>query len=277
MTNASVFKTPESREKIRARYAEILAAFPFRQRYVDTAFGRTFALEAGAPDAPAAVLLHGSCSNSAFWFPEILALSGAFRVLAVDILGEAGNTDGERPDLRSGAYADWLAQALDALGAREAMVAGNSLGGWVALRFAAAYPGRVRKLALIAAAGLAPVRPEFLQRTNDSGTSGETPQMDASVTGGAALPPEVEEFIRLILWGYNPIREELPPLTDAQLARITIPVLFVAGREDNLIDTAASAQRLREYVPGARVRLLENTGHMVPDTVEHLLPFFMEG
>jgi len=62
------------------------------------------------------ILLHGSCSNSAFWFPEIMTLSNNFRVYAVDIVGEAGNSEEYRPDLSSDAFALWMKDVLDALG-----------------------------------------------------------------------------------------------------------------------------------------------------------------
>ena len=101
----SVFKTEAGRDKVRAYYNRVLDQFPFGQRYVETTFGRTFMLTAGHESNPPIILLHGSCSNSAFWFPEIMALSNNFRVYAVDIVGEAGNSEEYRPDLSSDAFA----------------------------------------------------------------------------------------------------------------------------------------------------------------------------
>jgi len=62
-------------------------------------------LTAGQESNPPIILLHGSCSNSKFWFPEIMALSNNFRGYAVDIIGEAGNSEEYRPDLSSDAFA----------------------------------------------------------------------------------------------------------------------------------------------------------------------------
>ncbi len=100
----SVFKTDAGRDKIRAYYNQVLGQFPFGQQYADTTYGRTFMLTAGQESNPPIILLHGSCSNSAFWFPEIMALSNNYRVYAVDIIGEAGNSEEYRPDLNSDAY-----------------------------------------------------------------------------------------------------------------------------------------------------------------------------
>lgn len=65
----SVFKTESMRDQFRAYYKEVLSVFPFEKRYVDTAYGKTFMLTAGQKSNPNVILLHGSCSNSAFWFP----------------------------------------------------------------------------------------------------------------------------------------------------------------------------------------------------------------
>ena len=81
MNHQSVFKTTESRDKIRRAYNEILNRFPFGQSYVDTTYGKTFILTAGADGNPPILLLHGSCSNSAFWFLELMALSQNHNVL----------------------------------------------------------------------------------------------------------------------------------------------------------------------------------------------------
>jgi pimeloyl-ACP methyl ester carboxylesterase len=164
----TVFKTAQSRDNIRARYNQILGAFPFAQKYVDTAFGRTFVLENGDPGKETLILLHGSCSNSAFWFGEICALSDRFHVFAADIIGEAGNSNENRPKLNSDGYADWLREVLDALGIKKAVVAGNSLGGWLALKFAAKYPQRVLKLILIAASGLSGQSSDLLNKAQNA-------------------------------------------------------------------------------------------------------------
>jgi len=167
MSTQPVFKSEESRDAIRTRYNQILSAFPFQQRYVDTTFGRTFILDAGDANRPPLVLLHGSCSNSAFWFGEISALSSTFHVLAVDILGEAGNSAENRLDLDSEDYADWLAEVFEACAVKKPVIMGNSLGSWMALRFATKFPERVERLILLAPAGLSGIHVEFLEEAKE--------------------------------------------------------------------------------------------------------------
>jgi pimeloyl-ACP methyl ester carboxylesterase len=277
MTTQQVFKSEESRDAIRTRYNQILSVFPFQKRYVETTFGRTFILESGDAKSPPLVLLHGSCSNSAFWFGEISALSGIFHVLAVDILGEAGNSAENRLDLDSEDYADWLAEVFDACAIEKPVVIGNSLGSWMALRFATKYPERVSRLILIAPAGLSGINVEFLERAKRMSQQKEPITMDPSVAQGVELPKEVEEFIILIFQGYNPITVALPIFTDEQIKRLTMPLLFVAGEADVMLDTAVAAQRLGQLTPDAEIHLLPGAGHMIINALAYVFPFLAKG
>lgn len=273
----SVFKSPELCEKILARYNQILDGFPFEKLRVETRFGETFALAAGATENPALILLHGSCSNSAFWFPELTALSQWYRVYALDIPGEAGNSVDNRLDLHGEDYADWLMDALRALGIERASVAGNSLGGWMALRFATKYPACVTRLALIAPGGLSGVNEAVFERARRAEAEGTTLSIDSSVSGGAALPAPVLEFMNLIFSGFNPIVEGLPIFSDESLKRLDMPVLLVGGTEDDMLDMGTAAKRAEALIPGARVRLLEGVGHIITNAADYLIPFLVEG
>ncbi|MPM28305.1 putative carboxylesterase nap [bioreactor metagenome] len=270
----SVFKSEESKRAIRARYDEILSGFPFVKRYVDTKLGKTFLLEAGQRDGPALVLLHGSCSNSAFWFGELTALSPIFHMFAVDILGEAGNSEDVRLPLEGDGYADWLYEVLDQCGIERAAVMGNSLGSFMALKFAVKYPGRVEKLVLIAPAGLSAQNEEFIEMAKKDGGGKMT--ADNPVAEGAQLPPPVLEFINLILAGYNPVTSVLPLFTDGELLRLTMPVLMVAGERDVMLDAPGAAARLKTLLPEAEIHLLEGIGHMVVSALEYAHPFLVK-
>ncbi len=269
----SVFKSSEAREIFQAQYQAVLSSFPFGHQYVDTSYGKTFVLHAGSPENPPVVVLHGSCSNSAFMTPELTALSDHYRVYAVDIIGEAGNSADQRPSLRTDAFAVWLGEVLDALGHRSAVIVGNSLGGWVALKFAVTYPDRVAKLALIAPGGLSGQKPELLEKARHADARGDTLTVESSVTGGDALSNPVAEFINLILKSYNPITEELPIFRSGELSRLTMPVLFVAGKRDNMLDAAGAAERVQNLLPQAEVHLLDEAGHMILNGPEYLVPF----
>ena len=66
----SVYKSDVQKQSFRAVYNGFLGGMPFIKRTVQTPYGETFLLEAGEAANPPVLLLHGSCSNSAFWFGD---------------------------------------------------------------------------------------------------------------------------------------------------------------------------------------------------------------
>jgi pimeloyl-ACP methyl ester carboxylesterase len=102
---------------------------------------------------PPLVLLHPLGLSRVAWDPVLDALAEHFDVLAVDLPGHGGSAP-VPPDVEP--HPAWLAAAvaglLDELGIDRPHVAGNSLGGWVALELAALRP--VASLTLLAPAGL---------------------------------------------------------------------------------------------------------------------------
>ncbi|HEY1320360.1 MAG TPA: alpha/beta fold hydrolase, partial [Streptosporangiaceae bacterium] len=104
---------------------------------------------AGAP----LVLLHGIGSSRHAWDPVIPALAERFDVIAPDLpgFGDSGPLPpGVEP--RPAALAAAVAGLLGDLGITAPHIAGNSLGGWVALELAGIRP--VASLALLSPAGL---------------------------------------------------------------------------------------------------------------------------
>jgi pimeloyl-ACP methyl ester carboxylesterase len=104
---------------------------------------------AGAP----LVLLHGIGSSRQAWGPVVAALTAHFTVIAVDLPGFGDS----RPlpahiEPTPAALAAAVARLLDQLGVTGPHLAGNSLGGWVALELAAIRPAA--SLTLLSPAGL---------------------------------------------------------------------------------------------------------------------------
>jgi pimeloyl-ACP methyl ester carboxylesterase len=98
------------------------------------------------------VLLHGLGLTWRCWKPILPALEAAHDVVALDLpgFGDAPPLDGHTPTVR--ALADAVEAELDRLGLDAPYVAGNSLGGWIALELA--RRGRVRDVVALAPSGL---------------------------------------------------------------------------------------------------------------------------
>lgn len=112
----------------------------------------------GPPAAPLVVCvhgLHGSLSTFASLEPQLVAFG--FRVLVFDLYGFGLSAAPRGGRLDHSAYAEQLASLLDALqvGPQEpVLLLGYSMGGLVAMEFTNRWPQRVRRLLLVAPAGL---------------------------------------------------------------------------------------------------------------------------
>ncbi|MBN2112974.1 MAG: alpha/beta fold hydrolase [Acidimicrobiia bacterium] len=276
----AVYRSEPGRLVVTGFYRRILDEAPsaLRRRFVPTGEGRTHLLEAGPEDGDVVLLLHGSASNSATWLGDIPVWARAFRVVAADIPGHPGLSEGLPLALSSPDTAAWLQGLLDQIGAETVRMVGMSLGGWAALDYATRHPDRIRGLSLLAPAGLAPVRGSFVLRALPLSLLGKwgSDRTQHLVFGGREVPPPVLEFGRLVARHHRPPLERPRVFTDPELGRLQMPIQFFAGTRDALVRAADSARRLARVAPQAEVHLLEGEGHAILGRAEQILSF-LEG
>lgn len=119
-----------------------------RFRMVATRRARLSTIEAGS--GPAVIAVHGLGGTKGSFLPTVVALSGRFRVIALDLpgFGDSEKPIGASYDARF--FARAVTDLLDTLELGRAHLIGNSLGGRVALEVGLVHPGRVGRLALLA-------------------------------------------------------------------------------------------------------------------------------
>lgn len=269
----AIWKTPAGGEAVLARYAQFLAHWPVpsEQRRIATAHGETFVVSCGPEGAPDVVLLHGSASNSASWLGDVATLARRFRVHAVDMIGEPGMSAPARPPLASHVYADWLGEVLAGLGVRRAALVGISLGGWLALEYATRRPETVSAVVLLCPGGVGKHRNILLWALPLLllGRWGRRKIMQRMAGGApppADVPPQVKaygDFMDLTFANFHPRTEVLPPFADAELARLTMPLLAILGAKDVMIDSAGTRERLTRNVASAEILWLPDAGHLL--------------
>lgn len=148
---------------------------------------------------PPLVLVHGLGSAGSIWKSLIPDLERDFTVFALDLPGhgEACLHENEEYDPQSLArmIIDYMAQVH---GVEKMHVAGNSLGGWIALEMAAVAPERVKSVTALAPAGL--------------WQSGPTQKLPASLD--ARILAKISQF-------FMPLAYHLPPLKAIGYRKIT--------------------------------------------------------
>ncbi|HEU4508090.1 MAG TPA: alpha/beta hydrolase [Pyrinomonadaceae bacterium] len=126
--------------------------YPDHSRFIDVDGVRVHYQEAGDPEAPALVLIHGFASSTLVWSKVFLRLaSEGFRVIAVDMLGFGYSAKPKNGEYTIGGQSKLLTRLLDQLAIPRAVFIGSSYGGAVAATCALDFPDRVEKLVLVGA------------------------------------------------------------------------------------------------------------------------------
>jgi len=224
------------------------------------------------------ILVHGLGYDRRGWGPLPDLLGQEHLVLLVDNRGVGGSDFPPGPYTVAEMASDAVA-VLDAAGIERAHVLGVSLGGYIAQEIALSYPGRVDRLVLC---------------STSPGGPNQYPMPAVGVEAFGRLPTlEREAGLRLMVensLGDHAVRER-PGLVDEiyayrleraptlagwqaqayagatfdaydRIPAITAPTLVIHGTADTVVDPR-NAELLAERIPGARVHLIADRGHLV--------------
>ncbi|MCW2530163.1 MAG: hsaD 3, partial [Pseudonocardiales bacterium] len=125
----------------------------FSQRFLDVKGVRTRVVDAGSPELPPVIMLHGTGGHWETFAPNLPALTQSFRCIAIDMIGN-GFSDKPDYDYEISTYVDHVLGVMDQLGIQKASFIGMSLGAWVSARIAVSHPERLDRLILMSPAGL---------------------------------------------------------------------------------------------------------------------------
>ena len=213
------------------------------------------------------VLIHGFPLDHTIWDEVVPLLKDDFDLILPDLRGfgqsDAGNAAYTMRDL-----ADDIASLLDHLGLESAVLAGHSMGGYVALAFADAYPHRTRGLALVAsqAAADSPERKAGryaqAQKIAEDGIGETVAGMTVKLTADERVRKFVHDLMRKqkpagYIGALKAMAERAEKLS--MLEKTSFPVLIVHGGADALIPLQ---MEIPLNVPRTRVVELSGVGHM---------------
>ena len=228
----------------------------------------------GDPASPRrAALIHSLAMDREFWRPVAERLDAA--VLLYDCTGHGRSARPAGPYSVEG-FADDLAQLLDHLGWARAMVAGASMGGCVALAFAACHPRKAAALGLVdTTAWYGPQAPrQWEERAQKALEGGMRALVDFQVTRWfseafrAAQPQVVDKCVATFL--ANDVQAYAATcrmLGAADLRRcleaMRLPAAVIVGEED-YATPVAMAEALHRGIRGSSLTVLKNARHLTP-------------
>jgi len=230
------------------------------------------------------LFVHEFAGDYRSWEPQLRHFSRRYRCIAYNARGyppsdvppspDSYSQQREREDVRC---------VLDALGLARAHVVGLSMGAFATLHFGMAYSERALSL-VTAGVGSGAHKDEYARFQADSRANAKTMlergmahfaasygENATRVTMKAKDPRGFAEFQRHLaehsaqgsantMLGYQARRPSLYDLT-AEMARITAPLLVIAGDEDP--STIEPSLLIKRTVPGAALAVVPRTGHMI--------------
>ena len=187
------------------------------------------------------ILLHGNGESCDYFEHQIGCFSASYRVIAIDTRGHGKSPRGEKP-FTIVQFAEDLHDFMDEKGIEKAILLGFSDGGNIALTFALKYPERVEKM-VVDGANLFPsgVKPLYqwpieigYRIANLFSKKSEQAKRNAEMLGLMVNEPHIDP---------------------AELARLTMPILVVAGSRDMIKD--AHTKLIYKSLPNATLSILE--------------------
>ena len=275
-----IYRSAAGRAAVEHEYARWLETVPepVRSRRIPTRFGDAHVLAIGRGSTqdlprsvdgePAIVALAGTNFPAVAWAPLLPLAERGFRVFAVDLIGQPGRSDGDRLSPSSPKAVEWLEDVMDGLALPSAHFVGHSLGGHLALQFAAARSARVGRVTLICPSGLMRLRVPsgVLRRTVAWLARPKRGTSRALLRTMSEAGSDVEDLVPWMSAVGRHVRTSLAPrpLPDAVLRAIDRPVLVIGGELDPFLPGFRIARTAKRRLPAARTVVVAGGSHLLP-------------
>lgn len=216
------------------------------------------------------IFLHGFPFDHTIWQPLVPLLQSDARLILPDLRG-FGNSPVTEGVYSMRLLADDVLALMDRLSIDRAVLVGHSMGGYIALSFAQAYPNRLAGLGLVAtqAAADTPERRQSRYKTADSvkhkGARVVASTMVSTLTPRAELVQPITDLILRThpagIVGALKGMAERHDLTGI-LSSVHVPAVVIAGTDDQLLSMERS-EMMAQMLPKGWLVKVPGTGHML--------------
>lgn len=239
----------------------------------------------GCRDCPAILLLHGSNASLHTFEPLVELLKDRYRLISYDQPGHGLTGPHPRDDYSARGMFEAVAAVVEATGVERFAIAGSSMGGWIAWRYALARPRDLFGLILINASGAPPPpdaeEPElylgarimrhpvgrFLAQHITPRYLFERSLRDAVADDALVTEEMVDRYWELMRYPGNRRAAGLRAITDREphygqrLSDIDVPTLILWGARDR-VTPPYDASTFDERIPDSRSVVFEDVGHL---------------
>ena len=251
---------------------------------------------------PPLILIPPGASHTSTWRFNIGALSRSHEVWTLDLPGSGYSEKPATFPYTHRSYAEFVRDFMAAMRIPKAVVAGQSLGGTVALEFALDFPERTAGLVLIDAGGysrgvtLGPLNPLVHESTNailmsfssyPASVKALFPYLyhdPAPFARNSALVAGICDINRTpnaraaFYWMQRALHFDFAIPDVTRIKSVAVPTLIVWGRDDRIVDVR-TAMRFQSDIAGSQVVVIDDAGHSVheekPDAVNRAIASFL--
>lgn len=252
---------------------------------------------------PPLILIPPGGSHTSTWRFNIGALSRSHEVWTLDLPGSGYSDKPATFPYTHRSYAEFVRDFMTTMGIPKAVVAGQSLGGAVALEFALDFPDRTAGLVLIDAGGYP-----------RGGTPGvfnamRSRTMNAIVMSFSSYPAVVKASFAAFYRDPTPFARDAAHVAEicdinrtpnarrawywmqraldfdfafpdvGRIKSVAVPTLILWGRDDRVVDVR-TASRFQQDIAGSRLAVIDNAGHSVheekPEEVNGAMASFLD-
>jgi pimeloyl-ACP methyl ester carboxylesterase len=227
----------------------------------------------GGSGAPL-VLVHGFGADKDNFTRVARFLTPHYRMIAPDLVGFGESAHRADVDYHYAAQAERLHAFVQALGLARIDLGGNSMGGGIAMSYAAQHPAEVASLWLIDCAGIAEAPPSELARI--VATTGQNPLMITKESDFPAFmkfvmsdPPYIPGSVMDVLARERIANQALETQVFRQIATDSVsasvrglatPTLITWGEEDRAL-SVGTVPVLKTLLPNAQSVVMPHVGH----------------
>ena len=223
----------------------------------------------------AVIMLHGIGGNRTNWWDQIEFLNKQFLAIAWDARGY-GDSDDYNGNLIFEDFSEDLVSVLSNFELESAHIIGLSMGGRIAMQFAAKYPCKVKSLVLVDThLGFQNMTEEtrkaFIKSRREPLLAGKetkdiAPPVAASLCSKNAIPSAMGKFIESMA---NLHKESYIKAIESSVNndkfddydQIKAPTIVVVGEDDQLTPISM-AEEIQQNISGAKLAIIPNAGHL---------------
>jgi 3-oxoadipate enol-lactonase len=232
-------------------------------------------LEEGSPTGFPLIFIHGFPFNKWMWEKQLVSIKENYRLIAYDVRGH-GETEAGSSAFSVSQFGDDLIALMDALHIEKAIVAGLSMGGYIALNAIKKSPDRFAGLLLCdtqCGADTAEGK-EKRKKTIDfikrNGLEVYAQESLKNLFAPASLEGKMNEVLfieeTILQSKADNICLTLQALADrketcSSLKKIKVPVAILVGQEDK-VTSPETAEKMHKSITGSTLHIIEEAGHL---------------